>query len=450
VRLNRIHPLAAGNPDADGWQPIDLNAEGTYSPDSIFFSNLVLGNGETTLAARVAATTRSLSLQNLKLLHGKSVWLTGDAQIPLNAWAAWQNPGATSWWNFESPCKLNLNLDHLSVHDTLMLSGRQQPFEGELTGSLKSDGTLAKLIADGHLIVKNAGGTLPAGILKGAGATLDFNAGQLTLTSGTGNWNGLAWSASGAIAASDLRAPSLDLAVQLPAATLALGNGMEGSASLDLHASGQPDALSLSGSAQLETLKINQNASMESLVAPGGTGLEGPFPAVTLAGPPAWTLAVQVGGNASVDLANASGKISPALEISGSLGQPVISGSVDVKGFAITEGPDSLALAGGTFILNPADPAASALALHATGVAGGRGFDGYIYGTLAAKQFTWDLDQTLALAGSAEFSTSAPMPAMETQRFSLDLGVQAAGLPVGPDAAPGFDSPLPDSNPLTP
>ncbi len=130
VRLNHIHPLVSGTAAAGAWQPIDLNAEATYSPDSIFFSNLVLGNGETTLASRVVATPRSLTLQSLKLLHGKAVWLTGDAQIPLNVWAAWQNPASASWWNFESPCKLDLKLDRLSVRDALVLSGRRSRSTG--------------------------------------------------------------------------------------------------------------------------------------------------------------------------------------------------------------------------------------------------------------------------------------------------------------------------------
>ena len=371
VRLNRIHPLIAG---ADAWQPIDLNAEATYSPDSIFFSNLVLGNGDTSLASRVVATPRSLTLQSLKLLHGKSVWLTGDAQVPLNVWAAWQNPWTASWWNFESPCKLDLKLDRLSVGDTLFLSGRQQPFDGELTGMLKADGTLAKLNAEGHLVIKNAAGAVPAGILKDAGATLDFKGDQLAVTSAAGDWNGLSWTASGAVTVGDVRVPSVDLSVKLPGAPLTLGAGMEATGSLDLHASGQVDTLALSGSAQLQTLKIKNSASIESLVAPEGTGLREPLPALALAGPPAWKLNIQVAGDAAVKLANTSGTAAPALEISGSIAQPSVSGSIAVKGFSIAEGPDRLNIADGAFFLNPADPAASGLVLHAAGVVGGDDF----------------------------------------------------------------------------
>jgi len=435
VRLNKIRPLVSGSADAASWQPIDLNAEATYSPESIFFSNLVLGNGETTLASRVVANPVSLTLQNLKLLHGKAVWLTGDAQIPLNVWAAWQNPATASWWNFESPCKLDLKLDRLSVRDTLFLSGRQQPFDGELTGNIKSDGTLAKLTAGGHLAIKNAAGALPSGTLKGGNAILDLKGSQLSVTSAAGAWNGLEWTASGSVTAPDVRTPSLDLAVKLPAAPLTLGAGMEGAASLDLRATGQPATLALSGSAQLQTLTLDRNASIESLVSPGGAGLREPLPVLALAGPPAWNLKIQVAGNAALELANTSGTVSPALEISGSLAQPAISGSIAVKRITVIEGPDEISITDGAFFLNPANPAATALVLHSSGATGGDSFDGYIYGTLAEKHFTWNPDLTSLLARTADLS---PVPAAPAQPLSLDVGIAPQPSPDGLLPAPAM------------
>ncbi len=430
VRLNHVRPLVSGGADAPAWQPIDVNAEATYSPESIFFSNLVLGNGETTLASRVVANPRSLTLQSLKLLHGKSIWLAGDAQIPLNVWAAWQNPATASWWNFESPCKLDLKLDRLSIHDTLLLSGHEQPFDGDLTGSLKSDGSLAKWTAAGHLVFKNAGGTLPAGTLKAGNATLDFNGSQLSVTSAAGNWNDLPWTASGSIAAADVRTPALDLAVKLPAAPLTLGPGMEGSAALDLRASGPPGALALSGTAQLQTLKINRPASMESLVAPGSAGLQGPLPALALAGPPAWKLKIRVAGNAAVTLANTSGNAQPALELSGSIARPILSGSIGVQGFGMTAGPDLLTVVDGGFFLNQANPGNPGLVMLVAETTGDHGFNGYIFGTLMDKHFTWGPDQTALLAGPRDLS---PIPPLADPPFSLDVGA----LPIAPRPAFG-------------
>ncbi len=414
VKLNRIRPLVSGSSDAS-WAPIDLNAEATYSPQSIFFSNLVLGNGQTTLASRVVATPRSLTFQGLKLTHGKSTWLTGDAQVPLNVWAAWENPATAAWWNFDSPCKLNVALSRLSVRDTLFLSARQQGFEGELTGNIHSDGTLAKLTGSGHLTVKNAGGTIPAGTLKDCNATLDLKGSTLSATGAAGNWDGIAWTGSGAVTAPDVRAPLLDLATRIPSLRLPLGAGLSAAS-----------ALAISGSAQLQMLQVDRTASLRSLVSNGGLGLDGSLPAPSLPGPKAWKLNLHAGGSAALKLANTTGIIIPDVMLTGSLSHPAISGSVTVKGLSLSErmaigdSADFMTISDATFFLNPADPAGTALTMHASGMVEYQPFEGYLYGTLADKHFTWPPEITTALAGAVDV-TSPPFKAL--QPFAVDTGV---------------------------
>ena len=433
VRLNRLRPLLNGTAGMASWQPIDLSAEATYSPESIFFSNLTLGNGETSLASRVIANPRSLTFQNLKLLHGRSLWLTGDAQIPLNVWAAWQAPASASWWNFQSPCILNLNLNHLSVGQTLFLSGRQQPFDGEISGAIKSDGTLAKLTAAGHLSIRNASGTSPAGALKSGNAILNFSGSQLVIPSASGQWNGLPWTASGSVAGPDVRAPNLDLVLHLPSTAFALGRGMEGSALFDLHAAGQPSTLTLSGTAQMQSLKINRTASIQSLVTDGAAGFWQPLQALELAGPPDWKLNIQISGDTAVELNHASGHAVPAFHLGGTIIHPTLTGSFALRDFTVTEGSARMTITNGSFTLNPSNPAATALNLHATGsmesqsqrLWGDSGlapllpsepFDGYIYGTLARKRFTWNPQVTARLARPEQVSPIPPLK--NSQPFS--------------------------------
>jgi hypothetical protein len=395
VRLNHVRPLAT----EVAWQPVDVNAEATYSPESIFFSNLSLGNGDTSLVSRVVATPRSLTLQGVKVLHGKSEWLAGDAQIPLNVWAAWLNPGSASWWNFESPCKMDLKLDRLSVHDTLLLSGREQPFDGEATGEFKSDGTLAKLAMDGHLSIRNAAGSGPGGALKDGDAALDFKGGQVTVTSGSGKWNGIPWSTAGTLTAPDVRTPFIHLAVTLPAAPFTFGPGVQGTAALGLLATGAPRSLALSGSAQLGTVRADRTASIESLLAPGGIGLDAPLPAPSLPLPPGWILDIQVAGSAPASLLNTSGTVTPSITVTGSAARPVLSGRIDARGFQIVEGTDQLSILDGSFFLNPTAPADSRMVAHVGGAVGGYPFDGRILGTITGKQFTWGPVVTAMLTG---------------------------------------------------
>ncbi len=420
VKLNRIRPLVSGSSDAP-WAPIDLIAEATYSPESIFFSNLVLGNGQTTLSSRVVATPRSLTLQGVKLSHGKATWMTGDAQIPLNVWAAWQNPATASWWNFDSPCKLNLDLNHLSVRDTLFLSGRQQGYDGELTGNVHSDGTLAKLTGSGHLTVKNAAGSVAGGVLKDCNATLDLSGSALTLAALAGSWNDVAWTATGTVAGPDVRTPVLDVGLKLPVEKLKIGAGMDAAAALDIRAIGAPAALALSGTAQLQALQINLPISTQSIVADGHTGLDGPLPALSLPGPKGWKLDVHIGGNGALNLANASGSIAPNLTVSGSISKPAISGSVTVR--TSLHGPDEgdFIDTDGTFFLDPADPSNTTLAIRASGMTEYQIFDGYLYGTLADKHFTWPPEITTALAGSINSPTP---PFRSVQSLNVNTGVR--------------------------
>ncbi len=428
LRLNRIHPLVATSTDAAAFQPIDLTAEGTYSPASIFFSNLVLGNGQTTLASQVVANPSSLTLKALKLSHGKATWLTGDAQVPLNVWAAWQNPGAASWWNFQSPCKLAVKLDRLSLRDTALLTGRPQPFDGEISGELKTAGTLASLTADGHLSMKNIAATLPAGVLKTGNANLDFKGSQMTVNSASGNWNKVDWTATGGATAVDVRTPALNLGIRLPSAPVRLAPGIDTTSALDLHATGPLTALALSGTAQAQSIDLSSTASIASVVTDGGIGLRNPLPPLSIPGPAAWTLNVSTVGEAMLHLSNASGKTTPSLLLTGSLANPAVTGNIAFKDLKIAEAADTLNIAGGSIYLNPKDPRTSALSLHATGFAGGNDFDGYIYGSLGFKHFTWDSHVTEALAGVTDHATP---PALAPHPLSMSLGV-----PIPPDALP--------------
>lgn len=432
VRLNHLHPLVSGTGGA-GWQPIDLNAEGTYSPESIFFSNFVLGNGDATLASRVVANPRSLSLQDMKLMHGSAVWLTGSAQIPLNVWAAWQNPSSATWWNFDSPCKLALKMDGLSVGDAISLSGRREPFDGKITGTLNTMGSLSKLTASGQLKIENASAATPGGTLGNGVATLTFQGDKMTISSAQGSWNSSPASfASGSITAGDVRAPDFDVDLSFPSAPVTLGEGLTAEAGLNLHASGPPASLTLSGSAQLTSIWWKQRASIASLLASGSTGLVGPLPALRIPGPPTWRLDLDARGPAYAHLISGSGMMTPSLHVTGSLSSPVVTGKLDVAGFSLQEGPDTMSIVDGTYFLNPTNPLATALVLHAKGSAGAMGYDGYILGTLSGKLFSWGPEVTEAFGAAA----AGPPSGIEPVHFSLDVDVPprpaSVTLPPGP------------------
>jgi hypothetical protein len=407
VKLKNVRPLVAKSEVAT-WQPIDLTAEGSYSPGNIYLRDLVFGNGQTTVSSRVTANESSLTLQGLKLQHGKATWLSGDAQAPLNVWAAWLNRSAASWWNFDSPCKLDLKFDRLSIADALLLAGKQQPFEGEITGALKSDGTLAKLSANGHLAIKNGGATLPVGVLKTVNAGLDFSGSQATLPNASGELNGMAWKAAGTVAGPDVRAAVLGLGVKVAAAPIDFGPGISGTAAWDIVAAGEPEKLAISGTGTLEKIITTRSISAKEVLAPGGTGLQGAVPALSIAAPAGSNLDLQLNGEVPVKFENGFGLASPELSISGPASAPRISGKLNVSG-SVTDGADELNISSGTFFINSIGQPPS-LVLMCSGDVGGQVFEGYIYGNVMDKKFSWAPDRFSPLPDAPPIFAPAPIP----------------------------------------
>ena len=380
LALHRIRPL--GPEDAPSWNPIDLTAEATYSPESIYFSNLLLGDRSTTLGGVVVATPHSLTLQNLQLQHGKTTWLSGNAQIPLNVWAAWKNPNTAQWLDYTGPCKVALKLNQLSLGDTLLLTGRALPYQGEATGTVNLDGTLSHLAGQGSLSLWSAALALPSGMLKDAGATIDLEGPRAVVESASGVWNGLSWSGSGDISAGDVRSPLLDLALQVPSVTIPFAPGAQAQLSFDVHAGGPPSLLTLSGAAHLLSLELPGAASTEDLVSNFHAGLTPPFPPLLLPGPAAWQLDLSLIGDALTTLANTKGRLIPTLHIGGTLGRPRVTGSFQLKDFAL---PRFNLVAASVFLDD--DPAEVSFVAKGEGQVGAASFDGYWYGTLGGQAF---------------------------------------------------------------
>lgn len=412
LKLTRVHPLPA-----PAGPPIDFDAQGTYSPDSIYFSSLTLGDGQAALSARLAvATPASLTLEGIRLVHGKTPVLTGEAQLPLNAWTAWENPQGGGWWNYDHAIAVNLTFDHLAMRDLRQLAGNSRPVEGEVTGTLKSVGTLDHLTAEGHLALRNASAVLGSGTFRNTGAVFDFSPGSLAVTNASGGWAqpgaAVDWAGSAQLSGQGIQSVTVgDLAFKAPAARVPLCAGVDATAALDLHASGSPAALRISGSAQAQALRFAEPLTAAGLGAESGFGLAlGP---AAFAGPAGWTLHVAVDGTPVVSFPNGSGKAVPALLLSGSLGRPMLAGPVFFPSIEIRDAEARFAITDGRLFLNGADPGASPVALRAAGQVtppGGAAvpFDFHVFGTAGRKQFAWAPAKADAPPGHAAAQAKAP------------------------------------------
>ena len=71
--------------------PINADFEGTYAAGGMTFSQFALSDDESSFTANVAIGSKILSLQGIRLMNKKALWLEGDALLPLDVWNAWPN-----------------------------------------------------------------------------------------------------------------------------------------------------------------------------------------------------------------------------------------------------------------------------------------------------------------------------------------------------------------------
>lgn len=402
AQFKKIRPLVSA-PEAPKWQPLNLDAEGSYSPENIYFSRFDLVNAETMLSAQVTATPRLLTLGNLRIDHKKATWLEGDVQLPLNLWSVWQNPFSAAWWNFDSPCRISLTAEDLSLREVLLLSGREWPVRGELRGNLTTDGTLAGLSATGQLwLRKLSTAWTPLGPLKTADAELTLEGQTLAVKSASGILSGVEWTSEGTADIKDLRTPGLELNVQVPGIALPLSPGIQVVAALSLAVKGSPRTPHLSGEAQILSAELNRQISPLSLMTPGGLGFAPPLGLETgfsVAPHPEWSLDVHVNGNAPLTLAGATrGTVRIEGTLGGTAADPRFRGRIDLASLTAAAGkptplPASSRSSGTktgasveslSLILHGEKPVVVARVL---GQSAHRKVEGYIFGTPEEKRF---------------------------------------------------------------
>ncbi len=429
-----------------GSLPLNLDAEGTYSPASIFLSKFSLSNNETNLAAKVVANPQTLSLQGLRVIHKQETWFQGDAQLPLNIWLAWQNATSASWWNFAAPFKINLSAQNLSLHELLTLTGSDQPVHGQVSGSFTTDGQLAKLDMGGELQLRKIDADIAPVQINGADADLAFQGATVVVKTLSASVDRLSFTTKGLVTLSDVRTPQLALALHLPMFPLIFSPEFHAETEQDLEIDGAPETARVSGSVRIKSLSpVPRTLNVASLLNPDGIALDKPLTPFSFVQIPfkKWQLDCNVTGSAPLQLVNTNGIVTPEIHVVGSPAAPEIRGRVDVSKLAATSGATKLRIDSGSVFFGEAEPL---LALNVNGVRGGIGFDGWIFGPLRNKRYVWQssseadptvLDETITPEpAAAKFRSS-----FSAAPFSLAI-TRSARQTLTPSASPGTDVPM--------
>ena len=332
ARLRKVRSLGA---TAALLHPINADFEGSYSRGGMAFSTFALADDESSFTARVGVVDKALSLQGIRLTHGPELWLEGDALLPLDLWNAWPNTSFARLLDDHTVGKLHLTAYHLSLRETAQLTGLKFPIEGIVRGSVTAEGPLGALKTSGQLTL--AKGRLPLGW---SGAALSGVEGAVALAGQTLRVEKFAgqhptgdFSASGEIDFTNLRDPSLQLAVTSAKSRLRLfatadGGDLATETALALQLTGPLSAASVGGTAKVSTAAFGgfDGAALEHFLA-GDLAGELP-PPLALHGTPwnAWRFDVHGTAN-EVPLLDQT--MSADVRLTGTGAEPALAGRVE-------------------------------------------------------------------------------------------------------------------------
>ena len=269
ARLHKVRSLGA---TAALLHPVNADFEGSYSHGGMVFSNFAVSDDDTSFTAHVGVVDKAVSLQGMRLMHGQSLWLEGDALLPLDVWNAWPNTSLATLLDDHTVGKLNVTAYDLSLHETAQLTGLRFPIEGLVRGNVTAEGPLGALKSSGALTLTKA--RLPLGwsgdALTGVEGAAIFDGQTMRVEKFMGWQPAGDFSASGEIDFTNLRDPLLKLAVLSGESRLRpffepnqirkLGLGTH----LDLQITGRASAALVAGDAQITDASFGDSPTANS------------------------------------------------------------------------------------------------------------------------------------------------------------------------------------------
>ncbi len=425
AQLKDIRPLIVTDPKL---HPLDADLEGTYASENVFFSKFVIADAQTSFSAKVAAAPATLTLQSIKIQHEGSVWLQGDAVLPVSVWNLWQARPWAAVVDANGPFKVNVSAEDLRLHDVALLTGHDFPIKGDLDMKLATSGSLSTLTASGEVHLRKGQAALTTPTVSFNGLDADLTAqGQEAAVEIKGGFDspGLAssaFTADGGLTWRNLRDPTWDISVNSAELDVTPSPGLHVRSQVDLKLAGPGSSLAVAGSARILGVDWARKGNLDSLLWPSGSPLFAPEQ--LRLGPASWTVAIACSGDAPLGLEGASGTASYDLQLAGPASAPRLTGRLALASVAAKASPREPAPDGGPALVvdtgaiyfespNPADPY---LALQCSITASGRRVGASILGPLSGKRVVLRGDP------AAEEKTAEALLAAEPDPPSPSLG----------------------------
>ncbi len=446
----RLHKLRSLGATAALLHPINADLNGTYAPGRMQFSRFALSDDESSFTANVGVGNKALSVQGIKLYHRQALWLEGDALLPLDVWKAWPNTSLDTLLDDQTVSKVNLTAYNLGLRQASLLTGWKFPIDGVVLGNFTAEGPLGGLKMSGKLTLSKA--QIPLGgsgdLLTGVTAEATFDGPALLVKKLTGRHPAGDFAASGQVTLTDLRDPTIELALTTEKTALPIFTA-EHAASLatvssQLQIAGPLSSATVSGAAQI--LSFATTASEFRTWFPEANGISMP-PVFSLKMEPwnAWRLEVAIDTPQPAlaqwnppSAAEAPGNLQAKLRLTGTGAAPILSGEATLRGLPLRAGTTTLRMDEATLQFREGFAENPSIVARATGVAFGEPFAVQVTGTAQFPMrffvFAPPLTEKIIaaeLTGSDPASSAQTPPRLELRvPAALFEGVEIADWPV--------------------
>ena len=427
AQLNKLRSLGAS---AALLHPINANLEGTYSPGRMLFSQFALSDDESSFSANVAVGDHGLSLRAIKLRNKQSLWLEGDAVLPLDLWRAWPNTSLAGLLDATAPTSVQLTAYNLGLREASALTGWNFPIEGVVAGNFTAEGKLGALKTAGHLALTRGRfwlGWDGGGWLSDVAADAAFAEQSMTLQRLAGRHLSNDFRAAGAVNFADVRDPALKLTLACDRMRFGLLHGVGGASRAEAEVA---LACTIEGTAGTATVRGEMRPlALDIRNAPDLTALWNEIEARTIPAlfPPlaaslsGWSLDLACATREPLALETNPGRATIDARIGGTANAPEWTGAVSFSKAAAVAGTVPLTVENAVLTFRAGHPRNPTLALVTTGAVYGEPFTAHFHGPLSHLLRDTDCAPPLTDAAIRDFLAGDGTAHADGARFSLQV-----------------------------
>ena len=414
----------------DGTVKVNLSAEGL--PSSLSFDGKIEGRGLTRRFENGSSPPSQFdaTMQGADGNASLTAELTSPglppamlkAESPLGVVRAVD--GRLHWMNPEGRLSASLQVPKIDVGVLRPLFPNVQQLEGLLSGSLAVAGTVGKPLLDGHLMISDGRLEISsnAPLISNVNGAVTFSAAQATVEEFTGEIGEGRFEVRGGASLENLSNPYYELFFRGSKIHLTRIAGLQLNANMDLYASGDAAGGLVKGAVHFVDSRFSRRLEITPLlVAPPGE--DKPFaPPRFESMVPApfniWKIDVWItndtpflfSGNA------ASGEIIPELRLTGTLGNPIPVGQIELKNARVFLPFTTMTIPNGHLDLLEGDPWMPQLNVRGTARALDYEVQAYAFGPLDKRQLILRSDPPLPQDSLIQLLTTGMTPGVYAGR----------------------------------